>query len=249
MSSEVLLEEFEVLESIYPDELSKLSERHIKICVEPDEIPDGEGTIKLVLHFEYGDAYPDTLPELSLTIEDGEIDDDETSRLVDGMRKAGEENIGMAMTFTIVSHLRDELTSLVRERLERRKREEAEKERKLLEEEEVRTRGTPVTRESFLEWKARFDKEVVKKKTREEEENLKALSPKEREEYKRLSHRPTGEYMYTQCGRQLFERNKSLDAEDSILEEGAISVDASQYERTRPHEEEEEDRVHFSDSD
>ena len=58
--------------------------------------------------------------------------------------------------------------------------------------EEARTRGTPVTRESFLEWKARFDKEIAAKKAREDEERLKALSSKEREEYKRIAHRPTG---------------------------------------------------------
>jgi len=45
----------------------------------------------------------------------------------------GGENIGLAMTFTIVSHLREELTNLARERVERRKHEEAEKERKALE--------------------------------------------------------------------------------------------------------------------
>ena len=39
----------------------------------------------------------------------------------------------MAMTFTLVSHLREQLSRLVRSREERRKREEAEKERLALE--------------------------------------------------------------------------------------------------------------------
>jgi len=39
-------------------------------------------------------------------------------------------------------------------------------------------------------------------------------------------------------------------SDDSLLEEGTISVDVSQYERTREHhDEDEDDRVHFSDSD
>jgi hypothetical protein len=50
------------------------------------------------------------------------------------------------------------------------------------------------------------------------------------------------------AGRQLFERNKNLD-EEGLLEEGDVSVDTSQYERTREHEEEEDERVTFSDSD
>lgn len=51
-------------------------------------------------------------------------------------------------------------------------------------------------------------------------------------------------------GRQLFERNRNLE-EDTLMEEGTISVDFSQYERTKAEEveEEEEDRVRFSDSD
>lgn len=52
-------------------------------------------------------------------------------------------------------------------------------------------------------------------------------------------------------GRQLFERDRNLANEDSsFVEEGAESVDVTQYERRRLDEDEEaEDRVHFSDSD
>ena len=39
----------------------------------------------------------------------------------------------MAMTFTIVSHLREQLSTLIRTRLERRRKEERELERKALE--------------------------------------------------------------------------------------------------------------------
>lgn len=45
----------------------------------------------------------------------------------------GEENVGMVMTFTLVSHLREQLSILLRERIERAKKEEQEKERLELE--------------------------------------------------------------------------------------------------------------------
>jgi hypothetical protein len=45
----------------------------------------------------------------------------------------GEENMGMAMTFTLVSHLREQLSSLVVARVEARNREEHEKERLAIE--------------------------------------------------------------------------------------------------------------------
>ena len=49
-------------------------------------------------------------------------------------------------------------------------------------------------------------------------------------------------------GRQLFERNKNLEDETPI-EEGVVSVDFSQYERTREEEEQETGLTYFSDSD
>lgn len=59
--------------------------------------------------------------------------------------------------------------------------------------EEAKTRGTPVTPESFLKWKAKFDKELAVKKAREDEEKMKGMTPKEREEYKKLATRLSGQ--------------------------------------------------------
>ena len=121
-----------------------------------------------------------------------------------------------------------------------------------------------MTAESFKDWKVKFDKEMARKKTREEEERLKALSAKEREEYKKLQTRYTGQFRNRRSivvswlrsfnlGRQLFERDRSLAASDdaALVEEGTVSVDISQYDRSAEREEEEEevDRLEFSDSD
>ncbi|THU90714.1 RWD domain-containing protein [Dendrothele bispora CBS 962.96] len=241
MMSSVLLEEFEVLESIYPTELTKTSERDIQIDVEPEDLPEGEETLKLRLHVHYMDDYPDTLPELSLDSLGGEVDASETAHLINELKKVGDENLGMAMTFTLVSHLREQLSELVRFRTEKRKKDEMERERLAMEEEEARTRGTPVTVVSFKAWKNKFDAEQAAKKSREEEEKLKGFTPKEREEYKKVALRLSG--------RQLFERNRNLE-EDALMEEGTVSVDISQYERTRDNEKEDDnDVVTFSDSD
>ncbi|EPQ58141.1 RWD domain-containing protein [Gloeophyllum trabeum ATCC 11539] len=243
MASDALLEEFEVLESIYPTELSKLSERDIQMDVEPEDPQEGDVRLLLSLKVHYPDTYPDVLPDLALDPVEGDLDEVDIEGLLNDLRTIGEENIGMAMTFTLVSHLRERLSDVVREKAERQRKEEAEKERQALEAEEARTRGTPVTRESFLAWKKKFDQELAAKKAKEEEERLKAMTPKEREEYKRFQTRPTG--------RQLFERDKTLaTTDDSLAEEGTVSVDFSQYERRRgQEEEEEEEHVDFSDSD
>ncbi|KAI0736969.1 RWD-domain-containing protein [Fomitopsis betulina] len=242
MSSEVLQEEFEVLESIYPTELTKLSERELRIDIEADDPLEGEEEIKLVLEVHYTDGYPDTLPELSLEPLEGSIEEEELETLMSDLRRVGEENLGMAMTFTLAAHLREQLSALTRSRAERREREETEKERRAIEAEEARTRGTPVSIESFSAWKAIFEKELAAKKAKEEAERLKGMTPKEREEYKRLATRLSG--------RQLFERDQNLaNDDDSLVEEGAESVDITQYDRTAVENEEEEEGVTFSDSD
>ncbi|KAL1743955.1 hypothetical protein HDZ31DRAFT_39795 [Schizophyllum fasciatum] len=247
MSADMLAEEYEVLESIYPSELSKISEKDIRIEAEPDDLEEGEDTIKLALKVHYTDGYPDELPELSFDVLEGEVTDDELEGLSRGLREVvsspaapGEENLGLAMVFTLVSTLRERLSDLVRERAERHRAAEHEKERLAIEAEEAKTRGTPVTVESFKAWKAKFDAELALKKAKAEEERLKAMTPKEREEYKRIQGRLSG--------RQLFEKNKNLE-DESLLEEGGTSVDISQYERSREEDQEEEDHVTWSDSD
>jgi len=243
MVNDILLEEFEVLESIYSSELSKLSENEIAILVEPDDpIDDGADPFILELKVHYLESYPEALPLLSLNVFQGELEDSEVEALIAELQAVGEENIGLAMTFTLVSHLREKLSALIRERAERSVHEEKERERLILEAEEARTRGTPVTVESFKAWKVKFDREMAVKKQRYEDERLRFSSAKEREEWKKIGTRPTG--------RQLFESNRNLD-EDSLMEEGTVSVDISQYDRSQSVEEDEDEEEHvaFSDSD
>lgn len=241
MASETLLEELEVLEAIYPTELERISDTDLRIEAEQDELLDGYPVIKLLLSVHYPDAYPDVLPELKLSTVEGDVTDAEIDALVRDLLAIGEENLGMAMTFTLVSHLRELLSKLSRSKKEEQDRIEKELERLRIEEEEAKTRGTPVTVESFKAWKAQFDKEMAEKKALEEQEKLKELTPKEREEYKKAQTRLTG--------RQLFERNKNAAAQDEeLIEEGTVSVDISQYERTAEKEEQDEG-IAFSDSD
>ncbi|KAG7092435.1 hypothetical protein E1B28_008791 [Marasmius oreades] len=239
MSSEVLQEEFEVLESIYTSELSKISDKEIRIKAEPEDSPEDQA-LKVTLHVQYPDDYPDVLPDLSIECTEGEIDDTETKGLLEDLRRMGEDSLGMAMTFTLVTHLRERLSDIVRTRKEIVKQAELEKERIALEEEATRTRGTPVTVASFKAWKAKFDAERAEIGAREEVEKLKGMTPKEREEWKRAIARLSG--------RQLFERNKNLE-EENLMEEGTVSVDISQYERRHQEEQDEEERIAFSDSD
>jgi len=54
--------------------------------------------------------------------------------------------------------------------------------------------------------------------------------------------------LHTSIGRQIFERG-NIVADEDVADEDGVCVDVSQYDRRAAREEEEEiDRVHFSDS-
>lgn len=56
----------------------------------------------------------------------------------------------------------------------------------------AKKRGTPVTKESFAAWSAKFEAEYAAQLKREEEERIRALPPKEREEARRWAAKLTG---------------------------------------------------------
>ena len=63
---------------------------------------------------------------------------------------------------------------------------------------------------------------------------------------------PLAGFETVHAGRQLFERDTNLaTADDSFVEEGTVSVDISQYERSKVAEEDENEneRMQFSDED
>jgi len=104
---------------------------------------------KISLKVHYTDDYPQTIPELSLEPIETYFTDGELDELICELQNVvclnvvfillaadlfkGRENIGMAMTFTLVSHLREHLSRLLRTRVETQKKEEQEKERLELE--------------------------------------------------------------------------------------------------------------------
>ncbi|KZT50814.1 RWD-domain-containing protein [Calocera cornea HHB12733] len=242
---QTLQEEFEVLESIFPEELERISHTELKIRVESDA-PSSSDPLTLSLHVKYPPTYPSEIPELSLEELEGELTELERETLLDGLRLAGEDSLGMAMVFTLVTHLQSAMSALIQGRAEELQAREAEKARIEAEAEAHRARGTAVTADSFAAWKEQFNAEMRRRMEREEEDKMRGMTPKEREEFRRSKTKLTG--------RQLFERDRNLAKEDEALgEEGAESVDISKYDRTEPREaDEEEDEgpgITFDDSD
>ncbi|KAK4703325.1 hypothetical protein P7C70_g2897, partial [Phenoliferia sp. Uapishka_3] len=114
--------------------------------------------------------------------------------------------------------------------------ETSERERIIEEATAIKVAGTKVTVDSFNEWKVRFEQEMKEKAKRDEADRIKALPPKEREEVKK--------FLAKYSGRQLFEKDLQgtlVSSDAQYDEEGAVSVDASQYERVDHLSDEEEE--------
>merc|ERR1712117_81417 len=147
----------------------------------------------------------------------GEENMDENMRngLREKVAEVAEENLGMAMVFTIVSEAiqwlgetQDRLKEEGDGRIKKIKDEaDAEEQRKL--------EGTKVTIESFLAWKAEFDREMREKKGKELEKQEKKSKKK--------------------TGRELFLTDTTLNDSDVkfLAETGdseAVTVDESLFE-------------------
>ncbi|EPZ32585.1 hypothetical protein O9G_004687 [Rozella allomycis CSF55] len=143
-------EEYEVLLSIFPDELKKL------------------GYAEFVLPPEY----PSDLPEVFLNV------GFDSTQLEAELIEMAEQNRGMVMLFTLISHInsvveeRNEIDRLEAERMEQLS---LEPELKGLADAEKKN-GTPVTAETFAKWKAAFDKERMESK--EEMERIRRMKGK-----------------------------------------------------------------------
>ncbi|CDO56514.1 similar to Saccharomyces cerevisiae YDR152W GIR2 Highly-acidic cytoplasmic RWD domain-containing protein of unknown function [Geotrichum candidum] len=222
-------QEIEVLESIYPDELEKISETefilHIKLETTPTQYID--------LHIEYPPEYPEVVPLIEVDVgekwvnpdhdeydEDDEDEDEEEEELpgvapallelnqkdclsLDKILEASaEENIGMASVFTLASTLKEEAEAIVQgkfdaaeqERVKELLRQEAEEQKKFI--------GTPVTVESFNEWRRKFRDEFKL----DEKDHVHTV------------YDSKGQPKLT--GREMFERGISKVDEDEELEAG-----------------------------
>ncbi|CDS00008.1 uncharacterized protein SPSC_02991 [Sporisorium scitamineum] len=285
-----LAEELEVLESIYIDELEKISPEELRIRIEPEEdvlpllfsiglepgqaptgsVEDGSPSpIVLSLHIHYTPEYPDAPPNMSIHIirdtkavlgpaiddEDDQPEQDSSSadrpavtELQVGLDEVAQESLGMAMVFTLASHLRESVTTLIQRRVQEIEAEASAKREAEIEAEAEKFRGTAVTPERFAEWRVKFLQEMAEKEKKEEEAKMSKMSAKEREDYKKSKVKPSG--------KQLFEKGGTFE-DDDAAEEGAQEVDWSLYtreQRERERREQEElqsrtDGLAFGDED
>ncbi|KAK8089497.1 RWD domain-containing protein [Apiospora hydei] len=226
MGREEQVEEREVLDSIFPEEITDINETEYRVSVLLDLPPDEEDPNDpptVVLHVRYPDAYPDEAPMLDLSPEQNAAphplfsvaNDKET--LLSGLEDTIQENLGMAMVFTLVTALKENAEQLILDRRAAKAREHEEVLLAAEREENKKFHGTPVTRETFIKWREGFMQEMEDERIRQEEERLAELKKARVKEEKKLT------------GKQLWERGlvgkvDEGDDEDGGLAEGVESL-------------------------
>ncbi|EKJ78796.1 hypothetical protein HYE68_006375 [Fusarium pseudograminearum] len=215
MGREDQVEEREVLESIFPEEITDISETEFRVSVALD-IPDEEDEEPptMLLQVRYPEDYPEKPPHLDILAPPNAIAHehfnvaDDRDQLLASLDETIQENLGMAMIFAIVSTLKDNAEQLVQERKDVITRAHEEAAQAAEAEENKKFHGTRVTPETFIKWREGFIKEMEDKRQQEEDDRLAEMKKARVKEPARLT------------GRQLWERGlagKGDDEEDDDM--------------------------------
>ncbi|KAL1878674.1 Protein gir2 [Diaporthe australafricana] len=220
MGREEQIEEREVLDSIFPDEITDISDTEYRISITLD-IPDDEDNEQpvIVLTVRYPEEYPDRAPHLDLSADDGENKhplfniSESKDELLKSLEPVIEESLGMAMVFTLVTTVKEEAEQVaVRAReAEAKVHEEAAQEAERKENEKFQ--GAAVTRESFLSWREGFLKEMEEQRQKEEDDRLAEMKKARIKEPARMSGRQLWESGLAK-GEDIEEGDDDATAED-----------------------------------
>lgn len=159
--------EIEALEAILMDEFREIhssesglntSNRCFQITITPQD-DDEESTyssVRLALIFSHTEKYPDEPPLLNVSSLKG-IQSADLKILKEKLEQEAVENLGMAMVYTLVTSAKDWLSERFAEETGAEDAEDDEAKK----EEVIIPHGEPVTIDTFLAWRERFEAELA----------------------------------------------------------------------------------------
>ncbi|KAK4692463.1 hypothetical protein P7C71_g4750, partial [Lecanoromycetidae sp. Uapishka_2] len=218
MGREEQIEEREVLDSIFPNEITDVSETSYRVSIaldvpglaEEDEAPT------IVLTVSYPPDYPEVPPDLDVTSPKDVPKHpyftlpDDTAYLLSTLDDTIAESLGVAMIFTLISTLKDAAEALINTRLDDQHAEESKERAKAEEAENAKFHGEAVTRESFLVWRERFQAEMRQREEDAKRAEAEAMGKRELARSKEIK----------MTGRELWEKGLVGKVEDDEEEEG-----------------------------
>lgn len=173
----------------------------------------------MLLTVRYPEEYPDKAPLLEISTPQNatphpylNIAEDKVE-LLQGLEATIEENLGMAMVFTLVSTLKDAAEQLVLDRKQAAAKAHEEAVLAAEREENKKFHGTLVTPETFIAWRSSFLREMEEIRIKEEEERLAELKKTRVKEPVRLT------------GRQLWERGLAGGGAEEEGDDDGISIE------------------------
>lgn len=217
-------EEIESLTYIYPEELTVLKEQpySFEVMINSNTESDDRNYLKMKIIFDLQNSYPDVVPFFRLkNLSPDYMDNKFIDRLETALQERGKECLGSMMIFELCDLVKEKITNINEEVLEKVDMIHAESSVDAsLKTQQVNEHMsyTPVTKETFGAWCEVYRAE------------LNAIKAARRTV---LDDKPTG--------RQLFEMNKQAFEDLAFEDENEATAAVTQEESKEPEEEEEGD--------
>ncbi|XWS18904.1 hypothetical protein CRYUN_Cryun32bG0084800 [Craigia yunnanensis] len=207
--------EIEALEAILMDEFKEIhsgesglstSNRCFQITLSPQDDDTDQSTtlpVQLALVFSHTEKYPDEPPLLNVKSIRG-IQTSDLKVLKEKLEQEASENLGMAMIYTLVTSAKEWLSEIYGQDADADNAEEEE----AVKDEVIVPHGEPVTVDTFLAWRERFEAELALERAKLMPESA-LTAPKE----KKLT------------GRQWFESGRATAKGAAPVNEGSDEED------------------------
>ncbi|KAL3683443.1 hypothetical protein R1sor_001465 [Riccia sorocarpa] len=214
--------EIDALQAILMDDIQELNSnegglnttaRCFQITISPKDDDEDEPTdipVRLALVFAHTPKYPDEPPLFDVKSLQG-LKTSDVQELREKLRKEADENLGMAMIYTLHSSAKEWL----REKYGQEQGEDDDEEEEEAKEDIIEPHGEAVTVDTFLAWRERFEAELALEKAKLMPDSALVASKE-----KRLSGRA-----WFESGRAAAQKTGKVVAEDSEEELDEEDID------------------------